>query len=118
MDSPPTAVSTIRKTMSTVSHSFPTKVEWLWISSSSRVRKLQLMVSLDIDPNQENQQVAGLNPLDSRPTLAQAVELNPNTSVPQDTRHRVLVSLNPRPLISVPSSHFASFTLSSNIKQP
>ncbi|MGH0179374.1 UNVERIFIED_CONTAM: hypothetical protein FKN15_010190 [Acipenser sinensis] len=33
--------------MSTVSHSFPTKVEWLWISSSSCVRKPQLMVVRD-----------------------------------------------------------------------
>lgn len=46
MVSPPTAVSTMRKMMSTVSQIFPTKVEWLEISSSKRVRKLQLMVPM------------------------------------------------------------------------
>lgn len=44
MDSPPTAVSTMRNTTRTVSQIFPTNVEWLWISSRSRVRKLQLIV--------------------------------------------------------------------------
>ncbi|TNN79427.1 hypothetical protein EYF80_010241 [Liparis tanakae] len=37
MDSPPTAVSTMRKTMRRVSQILPTKVEWLEISSSRRI---------------------------------------------------------------------------------